>query len=61
MQIERLLTLLALGIRNISLGPTLPAFLTPAAAAIVSERFGLRLIGDDPLADVNLALAGDVR
>ncbi|HET9516354.1 MAG TPA: hydroxylamine reductase [Actinoplanes sp.] len=52
-----LLTLLALGIRNISLGPTLPAFLTPTAAAIVTERFGLRLIGDDPAVDLATALA----
>jgi hydroxylamine reductase len=51
-----LLTLLALGIRNISLGPTLPAFLTPAAAAIVVERFGLRGIGD-PATDLAEALA----
>lgn len=52
-----LLTLLALGIRNISLGPTLPAFLTPAAVAIVSERFGLHPNSDDPIADMNSALA----
>ena len=51
-----LLTLLALGIRNISLGPTLPAFLTPAAATIVTERFGLRQIGD-PAADLAEAMA----
>ena len=53
-----LLTLLALGIRNINLGPTLPAFLTPAAIDIVVERFGLHLIGDDPLSDLNNAMAG---
>ncbi|MCI1749529.1 MAG: hydroxylamine reductase [Acidipropionibacterium sp.] len=55
-----LLTLLALGIRNINLGPTLPAFLTPAAIQIVVERFGLHLIGDDPIADLHQALAGAV-
>ncbi len=53
-----LLTLLALGIRDINLGPTLPAFLTPAAIQIVVERFGLHLIGDDPIADLDKAMAG---
>jgi hydroxylamine reductase len=51
-----LLTLLALGIRNISLGPTLPAFLTPAAVNILVERFGLRTIGD-PATDLAQALS----
>ena len=32
-----LLTLLALGIRNIRLGPSLPAFLTPAAVGVLVE------------------------
>lgn len=53
-----LLTMLALGIRNISLGPTLPAFLTPAAVAIVTERFGLHTAGSDAATDVDRALAG---
>ncbi len=56
-----LLTLLALGIKNINLGPTLPAFLTPAAIDIVVERFGLGLIGNDPVADLQDALVGGVR
>lgn len=37
-----LLTLLYLGIENIRLGPSLPAFLTPAIRHILAERFGLR-------------------
>ena len=36
-----LLTLLYLGIRNIRLGPTLPAFLTPAVVQILVEKFNL--------------------
>jgi hydroxylamine reductase len=36
-----LLTLLHLGIRNIRLGPTLPAFVTPAVARILVEKFNL--------------------
>ncbi|NMC70349.1 MAG: hydroxylamine reductase, partial [Myxococcales bacterium] len=34
-----LLTLLHLGIRNIRLGPKLPAFVTPAALAVLAEKF----------------------
>ncbi len=36
-----LLTLLALGIRNIRLGPTLPAFLTPNLVQVLVDKFGL--------------------
>jgi hydroxylamine reductase len=52
-----LLTLLHLGIRNIRLGPTLPAFLTPAAVDILVEKFALKPIGD-PAEDLAAALAG---
>ena len=52
-----LLTLLSLGIRNIRLGPTLPAFLTPAAVDILVEKFALKPIGD-PAEDLAAALAG---
>ncbi|GAA1909717.1 hydroxylamine reductase [Streptomyces sodiiphilus] len=41
-----LLTLLALGVRNIHLGPTLPAYLTPALVQELVDRFGLRVVGD---------------
>lgn len=36
-----LLTLLHLGVRNIRLGPTLPAFATPAVVAALQEKFNL--------------------
>ncbi len=39
-----LLTLLALGIRNIHLGPTLPAFITPPVLNQLVETFGIRPI-----------------
>lgn len=52
-----LLTLLHLGIRNIRLGPTLPAFLSPAAVDILVEKFALKPIGD-PAEDLAAALAG---
>jgi hydroxylamine reductase len=36
-----LLTLLHLGIKNIRLGPSLPAFLTPAVLQVLVEKFGI--------------------
>jgi hydroxylamine reductase len=39
-----LLTLLHLGIKNIRLGPSLPAFVTPAALNILVEKFGIKPI-----------------
>jgi len=41
-----LLTLLHLGIRNIRLGPKLPAFVTPVVLEALVETFGIRPIGD---------------
>ena len=39
-----LLTLLALGVKNIATGPTAPAFLTDNLLAVLNEKFGLRAI-----------------
>ncbi|MBU2260461.1 MAG: hydroxylamine reductase, partial [Proteobacteria bacterium] len=39
-----LLTLLSLGIKNIRLGPTLPAFLTPNVLGVLVEKFGIKPI-----------------
>lgn len=41
-----LLALLAAGFKNIRLGPTLPAFLSPAVAEMLTNSFGLRPIGE---------------
>ncbi|MFA7555661.1 MAG: hydroxylamine reductase [Spongiibacteraceae bacterium] len=41
-----LLTLLSLGITNIHLGPTLPAFLTPNLLNILVDKFQLKAVGD---------------
>ncbi len=38
------LTLLALGVRNLRLGPTLPAFLTPTLLDVLVNRFGIQAI-----------------
>jgi hydroxylamine reductase len=40
-----LLALLSLGIKNIHLGPTLPAFLSPNVANVLVEQFGIAGIG----------------
>lgn len=40
-----LLTLLSLGVKNIHLGPTLPAFLSPGVAKVLVEQFGIAGIG----------------
>lgn len=40
-----LLALLSLGIKNIHLGPTLPAFLSPNVATVLVEKFGIAPIG----------------
>jgi hydroxylamine reductase len=40
-----LLTLLHLGIRNMRLGPTLPAFLTPNVLKVLVEKYNLKPIG----------------
>jgi hydroxylamine reductase len=41
-----LLALLALGVKNIHLGPTLPAFLSPNVAKVLIENFGIAGITD---------------
>lgn len=41
-----LLALLYLGVKNIHLGPTLPAFLSPNVANVLVEKFGISPIGE---------------
>ncbi len=50
-----LLTLLALGIKNIRLGPTLPAFISPNVLGVLVEQFGLKPI-TTPEADLKAIL-----
>lgn len=40
-----LLALLSLGVKNVHLGPTLPAFLSPGVAKVLVEQFGIAGIG----------------
>ena len=51
-----LLTLLPLGIKNIRIGPTLPAFVPPTVLNVLVEKFGLTPIST-PDEDLK-ALAG---
>ena len=39
-----LLSLLSLGIKNIHVGPTLPAFLSPNVLKVLADKFGLGTI-----------------
>ena len=41
-----LLTLLSLGVRNIYIGPTAPAFLNDTLMGVLVERFGMHMVGD---------------
>lgn len=52
-----LLTLLALGVKRITLGPKPPAFVSPNVFQILQERYDLRLAGKDPKEDLAAALA----
>jgi hydroxylamine reductase len=47
-----LLTLLHLGVKDIRLGPSLPAFITPDVLGVLVENFGIRPIGASPRADI---------
>jgi hydroxylamine reductase len=40
-----LLTLLHLGVKNIRLGPSLPAFVTPDVLNVLVEKFGIKPVG----------------
>ena len=53
-----LLTLLFLGIRNIRLGPSLPAFVKPAVLKVLVEKFNIKPI-TTVAADLPAALAGN--
>lgn len=51
-----LLTLLYLGIRNIRLGPSLPAFVTPAVLQVLADKFNLKPIGRTAQEDLDAIL-----
>jgi hydroxylamine reductase len=51
-----LLTLLALGVKGIRIGPAAPAFVSPNVFKILQEKYDLQMIGTDPAADLRAAL-----
>ena len=53
-----LLALLALGVKHIRLGPTLPAFLSPNVAKVLVENFDIKPVGDVK-EDVAAIMAGN--
>lgn len=52
-----LLTLLSLGVKNIRLGPTPPAFISKNVLGLLVEKYGIKMI-TTPEADLKAALAG---
>jgi hydroxylamine reductase len=52
-----LLTLLALDVKGVRIGPAPPAFVSPKVMKILQDKYDLRLIGTDPQADLKAALA----
>lgn len=54
-----LLTLLHLGIKDIRLGPTLPAFITPNVLDVLVQKFGIKPIASTPQEDLRTILGED--
>jgi len=52
-----LLTLLSLGIKDIRLGPSLPAFITPNVLNVLVENFAIKPIAETPQEDLQTILA----
>ena len=52
-----LLTLLALGVKGITLGPKPPAFVSPNVWKILQQAYDLRLAGESATADLAVAMA----
>lgn len=53
-----LLTLLALGVKGITIGPAAPAFVSPNIFRVLQQKFDLRIAGQDARQDLAAALAG---
>ena len=52
-----LLTLLSLGIKDIRIGPTLPAFVTPNVLNVLVENFAIKSIAENAQEDLGTILA----
>ena len=51
-----LLSLLYLGITDMRLGPTLPAFVTPNVLQVLVDNFAIKPIGENAQADLDTIL-----
>ena len=56
-----LLSLLALGVKGIRIGPAAPAFISPNVLKVLQEKFDLQLTGKQPLVDLQRAILGSER
>lgn len=54
-----LLSLLYLGVEDMRIGPTLPAFITPAVLDVLVEKFGIKPIAETPQEDIDTILSGE--
>jgi hydroxylamine reductase len=54
-----LLTLFYLGVKDIRLGPTLPAFISPGVLGVLVDNFGIKPIGASARADLNEILGDE--
>ncbi|MBP8989421.1 MAG: hydroxylamine reductase, partial [Clostridia bacterium] len=54
-----LLSLMSLGFKNIILGPTLPAFLTPSVLHVLSQQYGIKPVGQTARDDIKMILGDD--
>jgi hydroxylamine reductase len=52
-----LLTLLALGVKRVTIGPNPPGFITPNVFKVLQDTFDLRLTGKDAKEDLAIAMA----
>jgi hydroxylamine reductase len=53
-----LLSLLALGVKGIRIGPAAPGFVSPNVMKVLQDKFDLQIVGKEPLVDLNVAIAG---
>lgn len=51
-----LLSLLHLGVKNVRLGPQLPAFVSPNVLNVLVDKFNVTPVGEDAEADMRVML-----
>jgi hydroxylamine reductase len=52
-----LLTLLHLGVKNIRLGPSLPAYISPGILSVLQQNYNIMPVGD-PSSDLKMMMEG---